>query len=239
MSEKSWENNKFVKKYNLKHIDKKFLLGTKQEVDFLEKELDLKEGDTVLDLGCGAGRLSIELTKRGYKVVGIDISEIMLEEAKKRAIKEKVSIEFLQGSIENIDKIIKVKKKFNGAICINESGLGTLGGEGKDLKFLQTVNKMLKSNSKFILTDFNGIRRYKNYKGKFDYINGIINFKVDIPEDDIHINEELRVYIPSEIKMMYKLSDYKNVNVFGCEAGNFAKQKLGIDDIEMMVIAVK
>jgi SAM-dependent methyltransferase len=40
---------------------------------------------TVLDAGCGSGRVAIELARRGVEVVGADVSESMLAEAAKRA----------------------------------------------------------------------------------------------------------------------------------------------------------
>lgn len=42
-------------------------------------------GDLVVDLGCGSGLLARELTQGGYRVLGIDISEAMIELARKRA----------------------------------------------------------------------------------------------------------------------------------------------------------
>ncbi len=42
----------------------------------------LKESDSILDLGGGAGRYSIELAKRGFKVTLADLSERLLEQAK-------------------------------------------------------------------------------------------------------------------------------------------------------------
>jgi len=38
----------------------------------------LPEGGRILDAGCGTGPLSLELAKRGYRVLGVDISEKML-----------------------------------------------------------------------------------------------------------------------------------------------------------------
>src|SRR5262245_49884815 len=41
-------------------------------------------GGTVLELGCGTGRLAIPLARAGASVVGIDRSEPMLERARQR-----------------------------------------------------------------------------------------------------------------------------------------------------------
>jgi SAM-dependent methyltransferase len=58
---------------------------------------------SVLDLGCGTGRHSVELAHRGYEVVGVDLSEAMLERARRRAIDASPgSASFLCGDIQTI-----------------------------------------------------------------------------------------------------------------------------------------
>lgn len=84
MSRNPWTDNKFAKK-SLQHLDSSFLAGTEKEVEFLINEIGLSEGDAILDLGCGAGRHSIELSKRGFKVTGIDVSKILINKAKQRS----------------------------------------------------------------------------------------------------------------------------------------------------------
>lgn len=39
----------------------------------------------VLDAGCGTGRMAIELARRGYDVVGVDLDEVMLTQARAKA----------------------------------------------------------------------------------------------------------------------------------------------------------
>lgn len=47
-----------------------------------------KYGEPVLELACGTGRITIPIAKEGIKIVGLDISQPMLAEAKKKAQKE-------------------------------------------------------------------------------------------------------------------------------------------------------
>lgn len=67
------------------YMNNAFTKNTIKEVDFVIEELKLPMGSTILDVGCGTGRHSIELAKRGYKVTGIDISAGMLAEARRAA----------------------------------------------------------------------------------------------------------------------------------------------------------
>ena len=63
-----------------------FTKGTVGECDFIEKESNYNKSIKILDIGCGTGRHSIELSKRGYSVTGIDLSESQLQHAKKESI---------------------------------------------------------------------------------------------------------------------------------------------------------
>ena len=40
---------------------------------------------SILDAGCGTGRMGIELARRGYAVVGVDLDEVMLSQARSKA----------------------------------------------------------------------------------------------------------------------------------------------------------
>lgn len=50
--------------------------------------LEIKAGETVLDLGCGAGFFSREFHRHGAKVIGVDISRTLIEEAMKTSPRE-------------------------------------------------------------------------------------------------------------------------------------------------------
>lgn len=68
----------------------------------------LNRGDTVLDVGCGAGTKSMYLLKNGLKVTGIDFSENMIAIAKREVpgalfhVLDLTEIDTLKGNFEGI-----------------------------------------------------------------------------------------------------------------------------------------
>ncbi len=61
-------------------------MGTEQEVDFLVDALGLESGMRVLDVGCGPGRHSLALARRGFDVVGVDHSAEFVRLARDAAV---------------------------------------------------------------------------------------------------------------------------------------------------------
>ena len=235
-----WTDKRFAEE-SLRHIDAQFLAGTAQEVDFLERILGVASGERVLDLGCGAGRHAIEFALRGYKVVGVDISPWLLRVARQRASQAGVEVTFLQGSIAELGGVLAGEAAFDGAISICESGLGALGGWREDLTFLQAVRAWLKAGRKFVLTTFNGIRRYRRWEegdDRFDFIEGVQRWQTPSEWKGMPLKEEERLYIPSEIRMLFEMAGFQRVKIYGCAPGRFYGQPLQIDDIEMMVVGV-
>ncbi len=65
--------------------------------------LNERKVETVLDLGCGSGWLSIFLARQGFKVTGLDVAEHALDLAKQWADQENLSIKFDVGDIAAMD----------------------------------------------------------------------------------------------------------------------------------------
>lgn len=59
-----------------------------QLIELLEETLSLQKCSKILDLGCGRGRHSIDLSKKGYRVTGIDLSEQAIATAREKARSE-------------------------------------------------------------------------------------------------------------------------------------------------------
>jgi cyclopropane fatty-acyl-phospholipid synthase-like methyltransferase len=62
----------------------------------------------ILEVCCGNGRISINLAKRGYRVTGVDISPLFIEDAKRRARRAGVGIKsrFMRGDMRKIDRVV-------------------------------------------------------------------------------------------------------------------------------------
>ena len=77
----------------------------------VSKNLNISLG-SILDLGCGTGLIGKEIRKFCKKLVGIDLSSLMLEQAKNKNIDKDVII-FNQVSFDVLEKqLVKRKKEF-------------------------------------------------------------------------------------------------------------------------------
>jgi SAM-dependent methyltransferase len=72
------------------------------EVNFIEESLGLAKGAMILDLACGTGRHAIEMTRRGYQVVGFDLSLAMLARAADEAQEFEQKLNFVQGDMREM-----------------------------------------------------------------------------------------------------------------------------------------
>ncbi|MBA3693893.1 MAG: methyltransferase domain-containing protein [Acidobacteria bacterium] len=118
---------------------------TKQEVDFLLSELNLKQGQYLLDIPCGFGRHSIEFAKRGYQVTGIDISQTFITGLTDKIKSEKLHIKAVQADILTI----QLNQKFSGAVCMGNS-FGYFSFDKMKL-FVEKVSSSLEIGARFII----------------------------------------------------------------------------------------
>ena len=101
-----------------------FTKGTEQEVDFLVDALHLTPGDRVLDVGCGPGRHSLALARRGYTAVGVDASAEFVDLARASAGSDGLDATFAVGDVRDLT----YDGEFDAAICLCQGGFGLLGG---------------------------------------------------------------------------------------------------------------
>ena len=118
---------------------------TSEEIDFLVRVLNLKPGCRVLDVPCGNGRLAIPLAERGYKVTGVDITTILLQEAQSASQGANPGLELVETDMRDLSWI----ETFDAAFCFWGS-FGYFDDDG-NRRFLEAVHRTLKTGSRFAL----------------------------------------------------------------------------------------
>ncbi|MEN9578326.1 MAG: hypothetical protein RJA70_1335, partial [Pseudomonadota bacterium] len=114
-------------------------------VDFIIDSLALKPGALVLDLACGDGAISVELAKRGFRVVGVDVSTPQLARARERAARGAFDVEFIKGDMRELD----YDGVFDAVLCWDAS-FGYFEEE-KNQAVLRHVYRALKLGGTFLL----------------------------------------------------------------------------------------
>lgn len=70
-----------------------------QQVDAIVSLLKIEPAAAVLDLGCGVGRHSLELARRGYRVTGVDRTATYLRAARDRAAAGGLDLELVRADM--------------------------------------------------------------------------------------------------------------------------------------------
>jgi ubiquinone/menaquinone biosynthesis C-methylase UbiE len=112
----------------------------------------------ILDLGCGTGRFTIELAKRGYKMQGFDICDEMLKVARKNSKKRHLKIKFIKADIRNF----KLKRKAN--VIWARGSLGDLLKMADFKKALKNIRNNLLKNGVFIFDVRDYLYHLKTFK---------------------------------------------------------------------------
>jgi len=119
---------------------------------------------TVVDIGCGTGIITTELAKRGYEVIGIDLSEEMLAIAEQRSRNEGVDVLY---SCQDMC-YFNIGRKVDAVICILD-GINYLRSKGKIISCFSSVKKHLNDDGIFIF-DINSENKFENIYSNNDYI---------------------------------------------------------------------
>ena len=232
-----------------------FTTGTIQEVDFIESEIEFDKTGKILDVGCGTGRHAIELAKRGYQVTGIDLSEDQLKRAREKAEAEGVDVTFLQKDARSFS----FEEPFDTVIMICEGAFSLMETDEMNFSILQNVKYSLKEGGTFIFTTLNVLFPLYHSVKDFIYADSttgaqsdqctfdLLTFRghdtmtfIDDSGTEKTLNCNERYYAPSEITWLLKSLGFKVVDIYGCDIGDFSRNKpLTSDNFEMLVVARK
>lgn len=200
-----------------------------KEVNFIIKLLKLKSGAEILDAPCGQGRHSMIFAKKGFKVVGIDYSKVLLKKANEqcRGILSKPI--FLQNDIRKL----KYVNKFSAVVNLFTS-FGYFNDQDNE-RVISSFYKALKPGGYLALDLLNKndiLRSYNNnhisekifnnifIRSKivnFDFYSNIAHIQWSIKKANLQkkLDAYIRLYSYFEIKTLLTKQGFKIKKVFG------------------------
>jgi 2-polyprenyl-3-methyl-5-hydroxy-6-metoxy-1,4-benzoquinol methylase len=238
-----------------KSYDKEcFTQGTVGEVDFVERELGADRAKRILDIACGTGRHAIELTRRGYRVTGFDLSEGQLRLAREKAAAAGVSVEFQRRDATQPH----FSQQFDAALMFCEGAFPLMETDEKNHAILVHAGAALRPGGKLLLTTLNALfplfHSVKDFYAAnasgaatgeltFDLMTFRERAKLTFTDDagqshTVDTNE--RYYTPPELRWLLQTAGFAKVDIFGCHLGQFSREHpLTPEDFEMLVVAEK
>lgn len=102
----------------------------------------------LIDLGCGTGRLLTPFARRGYWVLGVDLSAEMLKQAGTKAAAAGVTVHRLQANLVELECL--ADQTFDYAACLF-STLGMVSGVAARVRVVQHAYRLLRPGGRFVL----------------------------------------------------------------------------------------
>lgn len=227
---------------------------SQEQVNLVESYLAQKHKPTILDIGCANGQLVLSLSKEGRSIIGFDLDQAMIEEAKATKPSNLSSnVEFYQADMLEFTKTQQANST-DLATCLGNT-LTYLDGEDELKTLLQSVFTLLKDDGAFIIQILN----YNNPKIKADFLFPILESDslkftreyIDIGKADklgfsttvenkksgevVKDLHELFLFDADRISDIAKDSGFNKVDLFG----SFGKKERKQDDFYNVIVLHK
>ncbi len=143
--EENWTDNFFKGPWLDLHLTMRGPSDIVRETDAIEAIAQLPKSARIIDIPCGPCDHAIELSKRGYRLTGVDLSEELLAEAAKRADNAGVSVDLIQEDMRRFH----CNEPFDTLICLWGS-FGYFDTEG-DRLVLEAFGKLIRPGGCLLL----------------------------------------------------------------------------------------
>lgn len=204
--------------------------------------LDLKPEANVWDLACGKGRHSICLNKRGFKVVGTDLSQNSINEASKNS---NPTLDFFVHDMREPFRI----NYFNAVFNLFTS-IGYFENFNDNFSVFKNVAKALKPNGVFVVDFFNADKviaslshNYEEKRGEITFkikkeiVNNVLNKTIAFNSNnkDYYFEESVSILKKEDFESFAKSAGLKIENIFG----NYKLDAFNPKNSERLILILK
>jgi SAM-dependent methyltransferase len=120
---------------------------TEAEVNRALTMLRPEGGERILDLACGTGRHSLELVRRGFSVVGSEISPELVAIAREEASAQGLEATFLEGDLRELD----FEDEFDIVLNLNDGAVGYFETDEENHRTFGVISRALKSGGRNLI----------------------------------------------------------------------------------------
>ena len=219
-----------------------FTKGTTQEVDFILDTTGAEVGSAFIDVGCGPGRHSVELARRGMQVTGIDVSQDFIDIARRNSASESLfNAEFQRLDARDLSNHASLHAKFDFAICLCQGAFGLMVDDQHDVEILAGIRRCLKAHGVIVLSAFNAYFSVKHHAdAEFDVLSGVSHETTNIRNE---LGEVKSVdlwtgcYTPRELRLVFNLAGFDILSISSVEPGQYSNADCSTESPEFLVIA--
>ena len=219
-----------------------FTTGTEQEIDFLLDVLTLRPGARVLDAGCGPGRHSFALARRGMDVVGVDLSPEFIDLARDSALALGVDARarFEVGDV----RTLAFRDEFDAVICLCQGGFGLLGGGRDEGAVLQRFADAVHAGGRVAVSAFNAYFAVRHLEpgDTFDAARGVNHERATLRNaggEERDFDLWTTCFTPRELELLSSSAGLHVDAVHGVTPGRYAAVAPSVDLPELLLLAHK
>jgi SAM-dependent methyltransferase len=121
---------------------------THEEVNFCVDALELRGDERILDLACGFGRHALEFARRGYSVVGVDVTPAYIADARSTAQHEHLAVEFLEADV----RTLTFEEEFDIVLNMADGAIGYFETDEENLKLFDVIARALHVGGKHLMS---------------------------------------------------------------------------------------
>ena len=222
-----------------------FTKGTDQEVDFLIGALSLSPGARILDVGCGPGRHAHAFARRGFDVVGVDISERFIALARD-ATPPGAPVRFERADARSLE----FDSEFDAVISLCQGAFGLSGGDGSegsldpDRAVLDGMARALRPGGRLALSAFSAYFqvRYLGESDSFDAEQGVHHEHTAVRDEEgreAPVEAWTTCFTPRELRLMAEAAGLRPDHVWAVTPGDYAARPPDIEHPEFLLVATK